>query len=208
MFFLSKELAFNFFKEAREHRMKGNYEMAKDSMTRAISYDPESPEIYYENGKLNFQLGNYITSINSYMAFTHLMLNKRVKELEGEIEFENKEESEKFYESLPQEVKEVLPHKAASYILEDGDICNHIAHSFIASQNIEEKDIVNNLKLYHATLVSYLLTEMTLNQFDLDLDTFKKMNDEFFIPQGRILLLENIDWEKLGNNDVLDIYFK
>lgn len=205
---MSKELAFSFFKDSREERMKGNYKLAKDLMTRAISYDPECPEIYYENGKLNFQLGNYITSINSYIAFTHLMLHKRLNQLNGKENFENKEESEKFYENLPEEVKTILPHKSASYILEDGDICNHIAHSFLASQNINDKKIVENMKLYHASLVSYLLTEMTLEQFNLDMNEFEKMNEDIFIPQGRILLLENIEWNKLESTDVLNIYFK
>ncbi|MDO5707668.1 MAG: hypothetical protein Q4P31_03480, partial [Andreesenia angusta] len=161
---MSRDLAISFFKEAREYRMQGNYDLAKDSMTRAISYDPTCAEIFYENGKLNFQLQNYITSINSYMAFTHLRLNDRVKQLKGELEFPDREESEEFYNNLPEDVKKILPNKAASYILEDGDICNHIAHSYIASQNIEDEEIEKHMRVYHATLISYLVTDMTLDQ--------------------------------------------
>ncbi|MDO5707669.1 MAG: hypothetical protein Q4P31_03485, partial [Andreesenia angusta] len=61
---------------------------------------------------------------------------------------------------------------------------------------------------YHATLISYLVTDMTLDQFNVDYNEFKKMNEEIFIPNGRVLLLENIDWNQIESNDVLEIYFK
>lgn len=205
---LSKELAIKFFKEAMEHKGKGNYDAAKDSMSRAISYDPEMPGIHYENGKLNFIMGNFITSINSYLSFAHLELNKRVKQLNGEIDFPNREESENFYESLPEEAKKALPHKAASLILEDGDICNHIAHSFIGSQEVTDPEIINNIKVYYASIVGDLLLDMTVEQFDIDMNRYEEINHNLFIPQGRMILLDNIAWDDIDSTDVINLYFK
>ena len=204
---MSRELALKFFKEATEYKLKGDYKTAKDRMTRAISYDPTIPEIHYENGKLNFLMENYITSINSYLAFTHLELMKRVRQLNGEEEFQNEEEIEKFYKSLPEETKDALPIKAASLILEDGDICNHIAHSYIGSHDVEDPELLLNFKIYYATLVGRVLLEMTIEQYKPDINKFHEMNNDIFIPQGRMLLLENINWEEIDNDDVLKLYF-
>lgn len=205
---MSKELAIKFFKEAMEHKNKGNYDSAKDSMSRAISYDPEIPGIHYENGKLNFIMGNFITSINSYLSFAHLELNKRLKQLNGELDFPNREESELFYNSLPEEAKKALPHKAAALILEDGDICNHIAHSFIGSQEVTDPDIINNIKLYYATIIGEILVDLTMEQFGMNMKRYEEINNSLFIPQGRMLLLENIAWDSLESTDVISLYFE
>lgn len=204
---MSKELAMKFFKEGLEYKQKGSYDLARDCFMRAISYDPSNPEVHYANGKLNFLMGNYITSLNSYLAYTHLNLNKRIGQLNGEIDFPDAEASESFYENLSDDAKRALPHKAASYILEDGDICNHVAHAYIGSQNVTDPRLVLNLKVYHATLVGKLLLDMALESHKTSLEEFDKTNFEIFIPQGRMLLLENIAWDEIESEDVLKIYF-
>src|SRR5690606_28288895 len=149
-------------------------------------------------GKALFLKGDYIRSLNAYLGYVHLKVRDRELKLNREIDFseDEKEIVENYYDALSEEIKNSLPTKYAAYILEDGDICNHIAHSYFASGEISEKELIENYKLYYATLVSPHLVEITLDQFGFSLEEFQKINLELFIPQGRKLLLDHIAWDR------------
>lgn len=206
----NEELAKSLFSEGLEQKTKGNLEGAKDCFSRGISHNPLAASLYYELGKLEFLRGEYGNSLTAYLAFTHLQLRKREAQLNGDLEFPKTEKSliENFYQELPEEARDSLPRKSAAYILEDGDICNHAAHSYFGSQDISEPELLNNFKLYYATLVGPHFVQITLDQLNLSLKAFDEMNLNLFIPQGRLILLDNIAWDKLDSDDVLEIYFK
>lgn len=204
-----KELAESLLKKGLEQKRKGNLEQSAEDFTEGIANDPSNARIHYELGKLQFLRGDYGPSLSAYLAYTHLQIQKRESQLRGDIEFpeEEKKLSEDFYENLPAEVKNSLPRKSASYILEDGDICNHIAHSYFGSQDIKEAELLENFKLYYATLVGANLVQMTIDQFGYSMEKFEKMNLDIFIPNGRLILLDNIAWDRIDESDVVRIYF-
>lgn len=205
----TKKLAESLLKDGLEQKRKGNLDQAAEDFTEGIANDPANAKIHYELGKVQFLRGDYGISLSAYLAYTHLMLQKRESQLSGTLEFpeDEKKISEDFYSSLPEEVKQSLPRKSASYILEDGDICNHAAHSYFGSQKIEDPEIVENFKLYYSTLVGSNLVQMTVEQFGYSLDKFEQMNMDIFIPNGRMILLDNIAWDRLEEEDVVRIYF-
>lgn len=202
------DAAISLFKKGLAYKLKGDLENAKDSFSSSISNDPSNKDVFYELGKLEFLRGKYSESINSYLAYTHLQLNIRLKQNNNLLDFPDKDISEDFYKNLPSEIKNIFPDKSASYIYEDGDICNHISHSYFGSHNIEDPILLRNFKFYYSTLVGNHLVQMTMDQYNMSYDEYEDINLSTFIPQGRLILLDNIIWEKLGNDDVLNIYFK
>lgn len=204
-----KKLAESLLKTGLEQKRKGNLDQAAEDFTEGVANDPTNASIHYELGKVQFLRGDYGISLSAYLAYTHLQLKKRESQLSGDLDFPEEEKalSEDFYNSLPEEVRKSLPRKSASYILEDGDICNHVAHSYFGSQKIEDPDIVENFKLYYSTLVGSNLVQMTIEQFGFSMEKFNQMNLDIFIPNGRMILLDNIAWDRLDEDDVVRIYF-
>lgn len=202
------DAALSLFKKGLSYKIKGDLENAKDSFSSSISNDPLNKDAFYELGKLEFLRGKYSESINAYLAYTHLQLNIRLKQNIGELDFPDKNICEDFYKNLPLEIKNILPDKSASYIYEDGDICNHISHSYFGSHNIEDPKILRNFKFYYSTLVGKHLIQMTIDKHNINYNEYESLNLSTFIPQGRLILLDNIIWTELENENVLDIYFK
>lgn len=209
-FLNTKKLAESLFEKGLEYKRKGNLDEMIKSFYEGIANDPENEKIHYELGKALFLKGEYGPSLNAYLSYTHLKVRKRELSLRGDLEFEEneKESVEHYYNNLPKEIVDSLPRKSAAYILEDGDICNHAAHSFFGAGEITEKEIIENFKLYYATLVSPHLVEITLEQYGFSLEEFQKLNIELFIPKGRMILLDNLAWDKIEESDVVKIYFE
>lgn len=205
----TKKLAESLLKDGLAQKNKGNLEQSAETLTEGIANDPSNARIHYELGKVQFLRGDYGLSLSAYLAYAHLQIQKREAQLSGDLEFpeDEKQLSEDFYNNLPTEIKDSLPRKSASYILEDGDICNHVAHSYFGSQDIAEPDLVENFKLYYSTLVGANLVQMTVEQFGFSLDKFEQINLDLFIPNGRMILLDNIAWNRLDETDVVRIYF-
>lgn len=204
------EIGKSLFKEGLELKKKGDLDAAKDSFARALSNDPTNPDVCYHLGMLEFIRGQYGASINAYLGYVHLQLRAREAQLRGDLPL-SKEESEfieNFYSILPEEAKNALPTKSASYILEDNDICNHVGHSFIGGQEVSDEKTLTNLRLYYSKLVSPQLVDITLDRFDITIEDFNDMNREVFVPNGRMVLLEHIEWGSLDSEDIVELYFK
>lgn len=204
------EIGRSLLEEGLELKKKGDLDAAKDSFARALSNDPTNPDICYQLGKLEFIRGHYGPSINAYLGYVHLQLRAREAQLRGDLPLADEEADfiENFYSILPEEAKKALPRKSAAYILEDNDICNHVGHSYIGGQEGLDEKTKTNLRLYYSKLISSQLVDITLDRFDITLEDFDSMNGEVFIPHGRMVLLEHIEWDRLDSEDIVELYFK
>lgn len=204
------EIGKSLLKEGIELKKKGDLDAAKDSFARALSNDPTNPDICYQLGKLEFIRGQYGASISAYLGYVHLQLRAREAQLRGDISLSEEELEfiENFYSILPSEAKDALPRKSAAYILEDNDICNHVGHSYIGGQEGLDERTTTNLRLYYSKLIGSQLVDITLDRFDITLEDFESMNREVFIPHGRMVLLEHIEWSRLDSDDIVELYFK
>jgi tetratricopeptide (TPR) repeat protein len=185
----------------------GDLEGAKKCYIDALDLDPKNHMTYISLGKTAHLLKNQNLAIRSYLAATHIQLSPIEKAInENNLPFHLKIQ----YDSFPKEVLKDMPKKSAFTIFIDGNTPRHVAHSVIdltpeiLGKNPELKPYA---EIYHAHILGNGTHDRVLQNYGISPSTQMEVDENTYIPYGRKFVIEEIQWNKLSNMNVLELYF-
>ncbi|WP_043931092.1 hypothetical protein [Bacillus sp. EB01] len=185
----------------------GDLEGAKKCYIDALDIDPNNHMTFISLGKTAHLLKNQNLAVKSYLAATHIQLSpieKGIKENNLPLHLQIQ------YDTFPKEMLNSLPRKSAFTIFIDPNTPRHIAHSLIdltpdvLRQNPELKPYA---EIYHAHILGNGTHDRVLQKYGLTSSKQVAQDENVYIPYGRKFVLEELQWNKLSNTNVLDIYF-
>nr|WP_144925405.1 hypothetical protein [Paenibacillus bovis] len=185
----------------------GNLQGAKDCYIKAIEMDPFNMMTYISLGKTAHLLKAQDLAIRCYLASTHLQLapiEKGIKENNLPMHLKVQ------YDNFPQNIFTQLPKRSAFVIFIDPNTPRHVAHSIL---DLSPKIINENPQLkaysevYHAHILGDGTHDTTLRKWGLTSANQIETDEKIYIPQGRNFLIQELNWNKLSNGDVLGLYF-
>lgn len=185
----------------------GDLQGAKDSYIKAIEKDPFNMMTYISLGKTAHLLKAQDLALRCYLASTHLQLAPIEKSFgENNLPLHLKVQ----YESFPKDLLKELPKKSAFVIFIDPNTPRHVAHSYLdLSPTIvkENPQLKAYSEVYDAHILGAGTYDQTLQKWGLTSANQIETDEEIYIPQGRNFLIQEINWNKLSNHNVLDLYF-
>jgi tetratricopeptide (TPR) repeat protein len=185
----------------------GDLEGAKDCYIKALDIDPFNMMTYISLGKTAHLLKAQDLAVRCYLASTHLQLAPIEKSInENRLPMHLKVQ----YDIFPQDILKQLPRKSAFVIFIDPNTPRHIAHSII---DLSPKTLNENphlkayCEVYHAHILGNGTHDETLKKWGLTSSNQIETDEQIYIPFGRNFLVQELQWDNLSRNDVLNIYF-
>lgn len=186
----------------------GNLERARDCYIKALEIDPYNMMTYISLGKVAHLLKDQDLAVRSYLASTHLQLAPIEKSInENNLPFHLKVQ----YDAFPREVLSSLPKKSAFVIYLDSNTPRHIAHSIIdLSPSIlsEYPELLPYAEIYRSHIYGNGTHDQVLQKYGLTLKEQIEKDEKFYLPFGRNFLIQELQWDELSRDDVINIYFK
>lgn len=181
-----------------------NYTKAMKAVTKALSFLPDSNELYNILGNIYYLLGQKDHAYRAYLSSIHLQINKLMNSEASAISavIDSK------YNDLPDNEKRLLPSKYAVVLLNDNIVSSHIAHAFIdLSGNYTDSLVSECSDLYKEALYSFVSPKELTNYYNICYDDYIEFEKSHYISLGRDLLMHNINWNRLDSDKVIDLYF-
>jgi tetratricopeptide (TPR) repeat protein len=189
------------------YKRAGKLEEAKNCYIDAINHDPYNMITFISLGKTAHLLRDQNLAVKSYLASCHLQLS----DIEKAINNNNLPMHLKFqYDSFPKNILNSLPKKSAFTIYIDPNTPRHLAHSMIdlsPGALREYPELKAYAEVYHAHISGRGNHNKVLNQYGLDPSQQISKDEEVYIPYGRDFLIKELQWNKITNKNVVDIYF-
>lgn len=181
-----------------------NYTKALKGIKKALSFLPDSNELYNLLGNIYYLIGQKDYAYRAYLASIHLQVNKF---MHAEAESVSTIIDTK-YNELSDSDKRMLPSKYAVVLLNDNIISSHIAHAFIdLSQDSSDPLVAECSELYKEALVTFSTAKEVTDYYNICYDDYVEFEKSHYISLGRDLLMHNINWNMIDSDKVLQIYF-
>lgn len=192
-------------KFAEDMIQRGNYDKAKAALIKARKYDSTFSKIYTLLGNVFYLSCNREDAIKAYLSSIHLQINKLTNSnTEVLSTYLNVQ-----HEKLPEEAKNMLPHKEGMIIFQDVVVPRGIAHTYIDLKTDSNDPIVENCKkIYIETLTTKNSLDDILSKYMLSKEDYLELDENHYISLGRHLLIDNLKWDNLKSNNVKELYFK
>lgn len=186
----------------------GDLEGAKNCYIEALERDPKNMMTYISLGKTAHLLKQQNLAVRSYLASTHLQLSP----IEKAIQSNNLPMHLSFqYDSFPKELLATLPKKSAFTIFIDVNTPRHVAHSLVDLSPVmlkENPGLSQFADIYHAHILGDGSHNRVLQRYGITANDQIETDEKIYIPYGRKFLIEELKWNQLSNQNVMDIYFK
>lgn len=185
----------------------GDLEGAKEIYLKALEIDPTNMMTYISLAKTAHLLKSQNLAVRCYLASTHLQLAP----IERSIQQNNLPMHLKLqFDTFPPDILSQLPRKSAFVIYIDPNTPRHVAHTLIdLTPELLSKN--PNLKSYSEVYHSHILGngthERTLQKWGLTPSDQIGFDEQIYIPYGREFLIQELQWDKISRDDVLNIYF-
>lgn len=195
-------------KKAIAFKKAGAYEAAKASCFQALEVDPTYKITYVHLGNIAYLMGQQNLAVRSYLALTHLQLYAIENHL---IDGTLTDKFKNYYDEFPKEELDKLPLHSAFVIYLDGFITRQIAHAMIdLSKERKEANapLEPFIEVYRAVISEDPYGALLLDKYDLDEKKIYAIEKKHYIPFGQKFLINEIDWDKIFRDDVVNIYFE
>lgn len=184
---------------------ENNYIKAKQAILKALTYSPESSDLYVSLGNIYYLCKQREHSFRAYLAATHLNINKLKTYQRGtlgtmlEVKFNN----------LPEDEKLHFVNKYSLLVYNDTTISKHIAHAYIDLVNSEYFDpiVLETSELYEESLVTNTSASKLVHKYNLCIEDFDQFELSHYIMLGRELILNSIQWNEIDCTEVRKLYF-
>jgi len=191
-------------RQGLERKRSGALKDAKEIYMQALRLDPCDIQAYISMGKVSYLLGQREDSIRSYLAAIHLQIFTR----------ENFEDASSIrqinhrYDQLDSDIKELLPMKSATVILEDANTPRNIAHSVLDLDDTEplSQSAQGHSQIYHSQLAGNGTFNDTLTILNVTEEEFDATEYDY-LSVGKQILLDHINWKQINDVNVAKIYF-
>jgi tetratricopeptide (TPR) repeat protein len=191
-----------------EFKKMGDFEKAEQMYLKSIEYNSQDPSAFINLGKIFYLRSKYTLAAQSYLACMHLQINSRELKNIGlkEYPFYEKYMNDQYYDDLPYEIKNLLPLISGLVIFQDPNISRHIAHS-VYDYNNKLLELNKYIPVYRAQISGDGTFKNMLLSQNLSETDFDYAEENIYMPRGIDLLINNIQWEKIMDTNVLKIYF-
>jgi len=190
--------------EAIEKKRVGDYQESVNAYMKAIDVSPRNPKIYTALAKSAYLLGAPILAVHSHLCAAHLEMNVLYQQLEND---EAPEEYLQFYNELPTDLKESLPHQAAGVIVGDFNLAKHLGHAIIDLDPNRPDELKGSIEIYRHQIQGNGDFQHLYEAHDVTEEYMDGLDRQRYAPTGFNFLMNHIEWEELGNPKVFPLYF-
>ncbi|MGL5152714.1 MAG: hypothetical protein ACRC7N_19335 [Clostridium sp.] len=191
-------------KFAEDKIIEGDFLKANQALINAIKLDPHNISTFNLLGNVNYLLNKPNNSLKCYLACIHLKINKLKKMTTSTFSsiLDIK------YNKLSDEEKGLIPNKFGLAIFDDSTLSSHAAHAVIDLRE-EELDpiLLECSNIYRQSIFTRNTPENIINVYNIDKNDYKELEETHYISLGREILIENIKWNFIDSNDVVNLYF-
>lgn len=190
--------------EAIEKKRSGDYQESVNAYMKAIDESPRNPKIYTALAKSAYLLGAPILAVHSHLCAAHLEMNVLYEQLESN---EASEAYLQFYEELPADLKDALPHEAAGVIVGEFNLAKHLGHAIIDLDPNKPEELAGPIDIYRHQLQGKGDLQHLYEEYDVTAEDMDGLDRQRYAPTGFNFLMNHIEWGKLGDPKVFPLYF-
>lgn len=188
-------------------KREGLLNESKENYVKAIDLDPRNMNAFMALGKTSYLLNERSLSVLCYLAIMHLNLFHTEKAIiENNLPIPLRMQYENFHE----EDIAKLPRKSAFTLYTDTNTPRHLGHSIIdlAPEILQEMEGLHVFaEIYHAHIYGNGSYNRLVDDYNVTPQQQLEIDEKVYIPNGVEFLLNNIKWDDLESDHVIDIYF-
>lgn len=200
--------------KARELKRKGDLEGAKNELLGIISLNTKYGAGYYELGKVAYLLKDMELSKRCYLCSMHAQIIN-CQEIVNEKEDSSsnimlRANLNEIFDNLDEQIKKIIRIKGAAIIFMDNNMPRHFAHTLIdfkSGKYTINDDISSHIYVYSQHISNSSNFREALLLKGISEEKYNRLEEEYYLIEGRRLFLKEIDWKNIYWDDVYEIYF-
>lgn len=190
--------------EAIAKMREGDFQESVNAYMKAIDLSPRNPNIYMAMSKSAYLLGAPILAVHSHLCAAHLELHTLYNQLE---EGQAPEGYLEFYEGLPADLKDSLPHKAAGIIVGDFNLAKDLGHAVIDLDPKRPDELAGVVEIYRKQIQGHEVHDVLYEAHSVTEEEMNNLDRQRYAPTGFNFLMNHIEWDELHNPKVFTLYF-
>lgn len=196
-----------FIDQGNSLKQAGDLEGAKIKFFKALEFDPLNRSAYMSLGKTAYLLKNQNLALKCYLASMHLQLSPIEKDIQNDqLSCHLKIQ----HDTFPSYFLTSLPRKSAFVLYLYPNTPRHAAHTLIDLSPIQLREnpyLKPYAEIYQSFISKNGTHSLVLNKHHKTTDDQLACDQSYYIPYGRNYFLKELQWGKILNNDVQNLYF-
>lgn len=111
-------------------------------------------------------------------------------------------------DQIPEEVKSKFPHPVGATLYFNYESIVDMGHATLDNENTYEQfsDFETHAEIYYASILDDGSYEETLRKHNITDEEHRTYNEEYYVGFGFEFIIDSIEWDKIENPNVFEIY--